>query len=69
MPTAGILAEKLLGAMSPDDRTALTLVDGEELSVKEVAEITGWSEAKVKTQTFRARRRMRDAVERLLGKR
>jgi RNA polymerase sigma-70 factor (ECF subfamily) len=66
---AADLAEKLLGAMSPDDRTALTLVDGEELSVKEVAEVTGWSEAKVKTQTFRARRRLREAVEKLLGNR
>jgi len=54
--------------MSPDDRLALVLVDGDELSVKEAAEVTGWSEAKVKTQTFRARRRMREAVEKLLGR-
>jgi len=66
---AADLAEKVLGTMSPDDRIALTLVDGDELSVKEVAEATGWSEAKVKTQTFRARRRMREAVEKLLGRR
>jgi RNA polymerase sigma-70 factor (ECF subfamily) len=64
---AADLAEKVLGTMSPDDRTALTLVDGDQLSIKEVAEATGWSEAKVKTQTYRARRRMREAVEQLLG--
>jgi len=64
---AADLAEKVLETMSPDDRLALVLVDGDELSVKEVAEATGWSEAKVKTQTFRARRRMREAVEKLLG--
>lgn len=64
---AADLAEKVLAMMSPDDRLALLLVEGDELSVKEVAEVTGWSEAKVKTQTFRARRRMREAVERLLG--
>ena len=66
---AADLAEKVLNTMSPDDRLALILVDGDELRVKEVAEMTGWSESKVKTQTFRARRRMREAVEKLLGHR
>ena len=49
------------------DRLVLSLVDGEELAVKEVAEMTGWSESKVKVQAFRARRRMREAVEKLLA--
>jgi DNA-directed RNA polymerase specialized sigma24 family protein len=31
--------------------------------------MTGWSESKVKVQAFRARRRMREAVEKLLGRR
>ena len=57
---AADLAEKVLSGMSPDDRAALMLVDGEEFSIKEVSEMTGWSESKVKTRTFRARRRMRD---------
>jgi len=65
---AADLADKVLDTMSPDDRLALTLVDGEELSVKEVAEMTGWSESKVKVQAFRARRRMREAVEKLFGR-
>jgi DNA-directed RNA polymerase specialized sigma24 family protein len=30
-------------------------------------EMTGWSESKVKVQAFRARRRMRAAVEKLLS--
>ena len=63
---AADLAEKVLSTLSPDDRLVLTLVDGEELSVKEVAKMTGWSESKVKVQAFRARRRMRKAVEELL---
>ena len=66
---AADLAEKVLSQMSPDDRLVLTLIDGDEMSVKEVAEMTGWSESKVKTQAFRARRRMREAVEELLKKR
>jgi RNA polymerase sigma-70 factor (ECF subfamily) len=65
---AADLAEKVLSQMSPDDRLVLTLIDGDEMSVKEVAEMTGWSESKVKVQAFRARRRMREAVESLLGR-
>ena len=64
---AADLAGRVLDTMSPDDRLVLTLVDGEELPVKEVAEMTGWSESKVKVQAFRARRRMREAVEKLLS--
>lgn len=61
------LAEKVLDRMTPDDRLVLVLVDGNGFSVKETAELTGWSESKVKVQAMRARRRMRLAVEKLLG--
>jgi RNA polymerase sigma-70 factor (ECF subfamily) len=64
---AADLAGRVLEAMSPDDRLVLTLVDGEDMPVKEVAEITGWSVSKVKVQAFRARRKMRQAVEKLLA--
>jgi DNA-directed RNA polymerase specialized sigma24 family protein len=37
------------------------------MSIKEVADTTGWSQSKVKVQAFRARRRMREAVEKLLA--
>src|SRR5262245_17381214 len=47
----------------------LILLEGAEIPVKQVAEMTGWSESKVKTQAFRARRRMREAVEKLLTRR
>jgi RNA polymerase sigma-70 factor (ECF subfamily) len=65
---AADLAEKVLSQMSADDRMVLTLVDGDEVPVKDVAEMTGWSESKVKVQAFRARRKMRKAVEELLGR-
>ena len=65
---AADIAEKVLSGLSPDDRLVLTMVDGDEMPVKEVAEMTGWSESKVKVQAFRARRRMREAVEKLLGR-
>ena len=63
---AADLAGRVLETMSPDDRLVLMLVDGEETPVREVAAMTGWSESKVKVQAFRARRRMREAVEKLL---
>jgi DNA-directed RNA polymerase specialized sigma24 family protein len=44
------------------------MMDGHDASVKEVAGLTGWSESKVKVTAFRARRRMREAVEKLLGR-
>lgn len=65
---AADLAERVLVTMSPDDRLVLMLMDGEEASVKEVAEATGWSESNVKVKAMRARRRMRGAVEKLLSR-
>lgn len=64
---AADLAGRVLGALPPDDQLVLTMMDGEDASVKDVAQLTGWSESKVKIQAFRARRRMRAAVEKLLG--
>lgn len=65
---AADLTERVLQTLSPDDQLVLTLIDGEENSVKDVVKMTGWSESKVKVQAFRARRRMREAVEKLLAR-
>jgi RNA polymerase sigma-70 factor (ECF subfamily) len=64
---AADLAGRVLQTLSPDDQLVLTLIDGEDASVKEVVEMTGWSASKVKVRAFRARRRMREAVEKLLA--
>jgi RNA polymerase sigma-70 factor (ECF subfamily) len=58
---AADLAEKVLGTLPAEDRMVVTLVDGEEATVKEVAEMTGWSESKVKVRAFRARKKLREA--------
>jgi RNA polymerase sigma-70 factor (ECF subfamily) len=63
---AADLAEKLLGTLSPEDRLALTMIDGEGASVNEVAAVTGWSESKVKVRAFRARKKAREVLEKLL---
>ena len=64
---AADLAEKVLSELPADDRLVLMSIDGENLPVKDVAAMTGWSESKVKVRAFRARRRMRKAIEKLLG--
>jgi RNA polymerase sigma-70 factor, ECF subfamily len=66
---AADLADRALATLSPDDRLALILLDGAGTSIKQIVEMTGWSESKVKTRASRARRRMREAVEKLLARR
>ena len=62
------LAERLLETLSPEDRLALMMIDGEGASVNEVAEVTGWSESKVKVRAFRARKKARETLEKLMGR-
>jgi RNA polymerase sigma-70 factor, ECF subfamily len=42
------------------------MLDAEEMSVREVAEITGWSNAKIKIRAFRARRALRKILRKFL---
>jgi RNA polymerase sigma-70 factor (ECF subfamily) len=65
---AADLVRRVLETMSADDRLVLTLIDGEGHSIRDICEMTGWTESKVKIQAFRARRRMREAVENLMRK-
>ncbi len=65
---AEMLARYLLGTLSPDDRMVMTLKETEELSVAEIAEIMGWSEAKVKIRAFRARQSMRRRAEQIMAR-
>ena len=61
------MAERLLETLSPEDRLTLMMIDGEGASVNEVADVTGWSESKVKVRAFRARKKAREALEKLMG--
>jgi RNA polymerase sigma-70 factor (ECF subfamily) len=62
---AGEIAEKLLAQLSPESRLVLVLLHAEEYSSREIAQMMGWTEAKVKTKAFRARHEMRRALARL----
>jgi RNA polymerase sigma-70 factor (ECF subfamily) len=64
---ASELADRVLEVLSPEDQLTLMMIDGEDASIKEVAETTGWSESKVKVRAFRARRKIREAMEKLLS--
>ena len=55
---AADLADRLLGVLPPEDQQALLMIDGENAWIREVAEVTGWSESKVKVRAFRARRKI-----------
>jgi len=61
------LAHRLLDTLKPEDRMVMVLKESEELSVSEIAETLGWSEAKVKIRAFRARQSLRKQAERMLA--
>jgi RNA polymerase sigma-70 factor (ECF subfamily) len=60
---ARTLTRKLLETLSADDRMVLTLLHLEEKSVDEIVALTGWNRTLVKVRAFRARARMRKALE------
>jgi RNA polymerase sigma-70 factor, ECF subfamily len=59
------LVARALEQLSPPARLVITLQEIEERSVKEVAEITGWSVPLVKVRAFRARAEMRRVLSRI----
>ncbi len=56
------MVESAMGRLNPEERIVLTLLELEERSVKEIAELTGWSQANVKIRAFRARRALKAAL-------
>ncbi len=52
-----------ISRLKAEDRLVVTLINLEEKSVREVAELTGWSEAKVKVRAFRARKELKRIME------
>jgi len=59
------LVERILNELSPSARLVITLLEIEERSVREIAELTGWSVASVKVRAFRARAEMKKRLARL----
>ncbi len=59
------LVERILEDLSPPARLVITLLEIEERSVREIAELTGWSVPLVKVRAFRARAEMKKCLARL----
>jgi len=60
------LAGKLLSRLKPEDRLVLVLLKQEELSIAEIAEVTGWTSAKVKMRSHRAQQGLRRVLRKFL---
>ncbi|HKX28691.1 MAG TPA: sigma-70 family RNA polymerase sigma factor [Blastocatellia bacterium] len=60
------LANKLLSRLKPEDRLVLTLLKLEELSISEIAGLTGWTAAKVKMRSHRAQHGLRQLLTKFL---
>jgi RNA polymerase sigma-70 factor (ECF subfamily) len=52
-----------MAKLSADERLVITLLELEERSVRETAELTGWSESNVKVRAFRARQALKNILE------
>jgi RNA polymerase sigma-70 factor (ECF subfamily) len=59
------LIQRILDQMSPAGKLVITLLEIEDRSVKEIADLTGWSVPLVKVRAFRARAEMRKILTRI----
>jgi RNA polymerase sigma-70 factor (ECF subfamily) len=62
---AKLLVGRILEKLSPPARLIIQLLEIEDRSVKEIAEITGWSVPLVKVRAFRARAEMKKILARI----
>jgi RNA polymerase sigma-70 factor, ECF subfamily len=60
------LAEKLLSRVGEEDRALLQMLYVEEMTVAEIAGLTGWSQSKVKIKAWRARGVLRRVLKKYL---
>lgn len=59
------LVRKLLDQLGPADRTVIQLLDLEQKSVAEIAQLTGWGHSMIKVRAFRARRKLQKLFQEL----
>ncbi len=63
---AADLLDRVFRAMPPEDALVLQMIDGDGETIRDAADLLNWSESKVKIRAFRARRRFREIVQKLL---
>jgi len=59
------LVSRMLEMLKPEDRMVVTLLDLEQKSLAEIAEITGWNKTLIKVRAFRARKKMRKFLDQI----
>ncbi len=59
------LVESLLATLKPDQRLVVRLLDIERRTVKEISDLTGWKDSKIKVTAMRARRKLAATLARL----
>jgi RNA polymerase sigma-70 factor, ECF subfamily len=57
------LLDYALQRLSAEERLIITLAEIEERSMREIADLTGWSESNVKVRAFRARQNLKRILE------
>lgn len=57
------LVEFAMRQLTPDERLILTLAELEERPMREISELTGWSETNVKVRAFRARQSLKKVLQ------
>ncbi|MBI1884375.1 MAG: RNA polymerase sigma factor [Chlamydiae bacterium] len=60
------LLEKVLAKLTSQDEWLMRAVELDNKTIKEISEMTGWSISAVKVRLFRARKKMRKVLEKLL---
>ena len=60
------LAEKLLSKVAADDRALLEMLYVEEMTIAEIARVTGWSQSKVKVRAWRSRNALRRVLRKFM---
>ncbi len=59
------IVTRLLAHLTPPDRLVLTLLDLEQRSTLEIAQLTGWTRPLIKMRAMRARRKLRKIAHQL----
>jgi RNA polymerase sigma-70 factor (ECF subfamily) len=62
---ARLLVARILEQLSPPARLIITLLEIEDRSIREIAELTGWSVPLVKVRAFRARAEMKKLLAKI----
>jgi RNA polymerase sigma-70 factor (ECF subfamily) len=57
------LLEFAMRQLTPDERLILTLAELEERPMREISDLTGWSETNVKVRAFRARQSLKKVLQ------